>query len=117
LYNREKEKNRIKDSSTSNMATNDKYDRQLRLWGGVGQRNLVNSHVLLIQADGVGAETLKNLVLPGIGAFTILDDHRVSHDDLGNNFFVTADSVGRLRAEVFEYLDLHVARNKRFKCL
>jgi amyloid beta precursor protein binding protein 1 len=53
-----------------------------------------------VQADAVGAETLKNLVLPGIGSFTILDDHRVTADDLGNNFFVTMDSVGRPRAEV-----------------
>lgn len=82
------------------MATSDKYDRQLRLWGPVGQRNLAAAHVLLIQADAVGAETLKNLVLPGIGSFTILDDHRVSADDLGNNFFVTVDSLGRPRAEV-----------------
>ncbi len=89
------------------MATNDKYDRQLRLWGPVGQRNLSNSHVLLVQADAVGAETLKNLVLPGIGSFTILDDHRVTSDDLGNNFFVTMDSVGKPRAEV-TYINLFI---------
>lgn len=82
------------------MATNDKYDRQLRLWGPIGQRNLAKSHVLLIQADAVGAETLKNLVLPGVGAFTILDDHRVTSEDLGNNFFVSVDAVGKPRAEV-----------------
>lgn len=83
------------------MATNDKYDRQLRLWGPIGQRNLSRSHILLIHADAVGAETMKNLVLPGIGAFTVLDDHRVSESDLGNNFFVTSDSIGRPRAEVY----------------
>jgi hypothetical protein len=56
------------------MATSDKYDRQLRLWGANGQRALAEASVLLIGADGVGSETLKNLVLPGIGSFTILDD-------------------------------------------
>lgn len=82
------------------MATTDKYDRQLRLWGAAGQRALLHSHILLISADGAGSETLKNLVLPGIGAFTILDDHRVSASDLGSNFFVTEDSIGKNRAEV-----------------
>lgn len=86
------------------MATTDRYDRQLRLWGSTGQRKLMHSHILMIKADAVGTETLKNLVLPGIGAFTILDDFTVSHHDLGNNFFVTSDSLGKPRAEVIAEL-------------
>ena len=82
------------------MATNDKYDRQLRLWGANGQKCLMNSHILLIHANGVGSETLKNLVLPGIGNFTILDDYIVSHHDLSCNFFVTEEGLGKPRAEV-----------------
>jgi amyloid beta precursor protein binding protein 1 len=82
------------------MATTDKYDRQLRLWGANGQRQLMYSHILLIHANGVGSETLKNLVLPGIGNFTILDDYIVNHNDLSNNFFVSSSSVGKPRAEV-----------------
>ena len=34
-------------------------------------------------ADSVGTETLKNLVLPGVGSFTILDDFIVDQHDLG----------------------------------
>jgi amyloid beta precursor protein binding protein 1 len=60
----------------------------------------MNSHILLIHANGVGAETLKNLVLPGIGNFTILDDYIVNHNDLSCNFFVTPAEVGKPRAEV-----------------
>ena len=86
------------------MATTDRYDRQLRLWGPLGQRKLMTSHILLIRADSVGTETLKNLVLPGIGQFTILDDYTVSAHDLGGNFFVTEDSVGKPRAEVITAL-------------
>lgn len=86
------------------MATNDKYDRQLRLWGANGQRALMQAHILLINADAVGTETLKNLVLPGIGRFTVLDEKKVTPGDLGNNFFVTADDVGRSRAEVVSEL-------------
>lgn len=60
-----------------------KYDRQLRLWGLNGQQRLQNSHILLVNADATGSETLKNLVLPGVGNIAILDDTMVTADDLG----------------------------------
>uniref|UniRef100_A0A8D3CPK1 NEDD8-activating enzyme E1 regulatory subunit n=1 Tax=Scophthalmus maximus TaxID=52904 RepID=A0A8D3CPK1_SCOMX len=62
-----------------------KYDRQLRLWGDHGQETLENAHVCLVNATATGTEILKNLVLPGIGAFTIVDGHTVSGEDVGNN--------------------------------
>lgn len=77
-----------------------KYDRQLRLWGASGQAALEQSHVLLIN-DGTGVagvETLKNLVLPGIGQFTILDSGIVTEADLGVNFFLEEESLGKFRA-------------------
>lgn len=46
-----------------------------------------------------GVETLKNLVLPGIGQFTILDSATVSEADLGVNFFLEDSSLGKSRAE------------------
>jgi NEDD8-activating enzyme E1 regulatory subunit len=81
------------------MATGNKYDRQLRLWGATGQKALCESHVLLINADAAGTETLKNLVLPGLGNFTILDDALLSPQDAGSNFF-GASGYSQYRAEV-----------------
>jgi len=87
------------------MATDNKYDRQLRLWGPSGQKRLAQSRILVLGAGPVGSETLKNIVLPGccaayIGGFaTIVDDRLVELADVGNNFFVTTDSVGRPIAE------------------
>ncbi|TMW59730.1 hypothetical protein Poli38472_004799 [Pythium oligandrum] len=80
------------------MATSDKYDRQLRLWGADGQRRLGSTHILLIHASATGAETLKNLVLPGVKQFTILDDHQVTQADTTNNFFVSSAALGKSRA-------------------
>mmetsp|Transcript_1601 Transcript_1601/g.1884 ORF Transcript_1601/g.1884 Transcript_1601/m.1884 type:complete len:539 (-) Transcript_1601:553-2169(-) len=77
------------------MATDNKYDRQLRLWGSHGQRLLSESRVCLLGAGATGAETLKNLVLPGLGSFLVVDDKRVSDTDLTNNFFVTKSSLGK----------------------
>ena len=56
------------------MATTDKYDRQLRLWGAAGQRALGNTMVVLLGSSACGTETLKNLVLPGVGSFLVVDD-------------------------------------------
>lgn len=82
------------------MATADKYDRQLRLWGPRGQRKLMKSHILLVNANAVGTETLKNLVLPGVGKFTILDDKIITPQDASINFFLPESEVGRYRADV-----------------
>ncbi|PVI04625.1 hypothetical protein DM02DRAFT_555788 [Periconia macrospinosa] len=78
-----------------------KYDRQLRLWGANGQIALENSHILLVNSGPgvVGVETLKNLVLPGIGNFTIQDSAVVSEADLGVNFFLEEEHLGGYRAE------------------
>ncbi|KAK3203007.1 hypothetical protein GRF29_154g1505339 [Pseudopithomyces chartarum] len=78
-----------------------KYDRQLRLWGAMGQMALENSHILLLNSGPgvVGLETLKNLVLPGIGNFTIQDDAVVNEADLGVNFFLEDKHLGGSRAE------------------
>ena len=75
-----------------------RYDRQLRLWGDHGQNLLESAHVCLINASATGTEVLKNLVLPGIGAFTIVDDKKVSIEDLGNNFFFDKRCIGKPRA-------------------
>ncbi|KAJ5760345.1 hypothetical protein N7520_007501 [Penicillium odoratum] len=88
-----------------------KYDRQLRLWAATGQQALEDARVLLVNSDGpldfsntgvtgvAGVEALKNLVLPGIGGFTIVDPATVTEADLGVNFFLEEDSLGKSRAD------------------
>jgi amyloid beta precursor protein binding protein 1 len=65
------------------MATDDKYDRQLRLWGASGQAALMGAHVLL-GAEPTGSETLKNLVLPGLGLVAVVDGGNVTSSDLAS---------------------------------
>ncbi|CAG8451854.1 3534_t:CDS:10 [Ambispora leptoticha] len=103
-----------------------KYDRQLRLWQASGQTALESSKVCLVNGTATGCETLKNLILPGmvlaekqsifvdnnnkiniiksnlylgIGSFTILDGKTVEASDIGNNFFLDAESIDAPRAE------------------
>ncbi|KAF6752918.1 ubiquitin activating enzyme [Ephemerocybe angulata] len=77
-----------------------RYDRQLRLWAKSGQAALESSHILVLSSSSTSTSVLKNLVLPGIGQFTILDRTITSPSDAGNNFFLEGqDSVGKPRAE------------------
>eukprot|EP00980_Cylindrotheca_fusiformis_P000374 scaffold91_cov127-Cylindrotheca_fusiformis.AAC.34 len=83
------------------MATADKYDRQLRLWGSKGQRALGDTCVVLVGATAAGTETLKNLALPGIGSYCVVDDAVVSKHDEASNFFLSSNGEGpRSRAEI-----------------
>ncbi|KAL8280567.1 hypothetical protein RQP46_006890 [Phenoliferia psychrophenolica] len=76
-----------------------KYDRQLRLWASTGQSALETASILVVNATATAASTLKNLVLPGIGKFTILDPAATEGSDVGNNFFLEPSSIGKPRAE------------------
>ncbi|XP_043937851.1 NEDD8-activating enzyme E1 regulatory subunit [Protopterus annectens] len=92
-----------------------KYDRQLRLWGDHGQEALESAHVCLVNATATGTEILKNLVLPGIGSYTIVDGNQVTGEDVGNNFFLTKDNIGKSRAqtatEILQELNTDVSGN------
>ena len=59
-----------------------------------------SARVLVIGSSATATSILKNLVLPGIGHFTLLDHRDVSPADAGNNFFFEGKtSIGRNRAE------------------
>jgi Dinucleotide-utilizing enzymes involved in molybdopterin and thiamine biosynthesis family 2 len=95
-----------------------KYDRQLRLWGAHGQAALMRAHILLVGAGPAGTEALKNLVLPGVGRFTVLDGATVGPADRDNNFFVEPGSEGKSRAAVTAELlsEMNDERGVRSPC-
>ncbi|BGP19641.1 hypothetical protein JCM10213_000099 [Rhodosporidiobolus nylandii] len=71
-----------------------RYDRQLRLWASSGQTALENARVLVVGGNGTATQTLKNLVLPGIGHFTLVSPvTSTSASDLGTNFFLSPTSL------------------------
>ena len=90
-----------------------RYDRQLRLWGEHGQAAMEDCSVCLLNGTGAGTEALKNLVLPGIGSFTVVDGAVVTEADLGNNFFVEQRDLRTSRAacvtRLLQELNEHVS--------
>lgn len=87
--------NKATDNSPANPGL--KYDRQIRIWGEHGQAALEHASVCLINASATGTETLKNLVLPGIGSFTIIDGENVTETDYTNNFFLSSANPDKCR--------------------
>lgn len=70
------------------------------LWAATGQAALESARILVLGASATSTSVLKNLVLPGVGHFTILDHRAVSPADAGNNFFLEGpSSIGKNRAE------------------
>ena len=86
------------------------------MWGDHGQTALERAHICLVNATATGTEILKSLVLPGLGSFTILDPGLVTGEDVGNNFFLTGDSVGQSRGEVATRLLLEMNHEVRNNC-
>ncbi|KAI8971404.1 ThiF family protein [Pilobolus umbonatus] len=76
-----------------------KYDRQLsRLWAATGQDALEHAHICLLNAAPTGCEILKNLILPGVGSVTIVDDSLITQEDIQSNFFLHPDSIGQSKS-------------------
>ena len=80
------------------------YSTFLHTGGANGQKALSNASILCLGTSSSGIETLKNLVLPGIGSFTIVDDGLINgreEETVGGgsgqpegNFFLTRENVG-----------------------
>lgn len=59
------------------------------------QEQIRNANILLVTMKALGNEVAKNLVLAGISSLTICDNGIVTEGDLGAQFFLTDDDVGK----------------------
>ncbi|KAF2128293.1 hypothetical protein P153DRAFT_341817 [Dothidotthia symphoricarpi CBS 119687] len=75
------------------------YDRQIRLWGVQAQEKIRTANILLINIKALANEIAKNLVLAGVGSITLADHQVVTEEDLGAQFLISEDDVGKNRAE------------------
>jgi ubiquitin-like 1-activating enzyme E1 A len=56
-------------------------------------KSMRNATVLVVKIRGVATETIKNIVLSGIGKLIVLDDEIVQPEDLGAGFFYRSEDV------------------------
>ncbi|SIN59711.1 adenylyltransferase and sulfurtransferase [Parasphingorhabdus marina DSM 22363] len=80
----------------------DRYARHivLRDIGGAGQKKLLDAHVLIIGAGGIGCPAIQYLAAAGIGKLTIVDDDVVSLSNLQRQILFTSDDIGQPKVEV-----------------
>lgn len=67
--------------------------------GGAGQARLVESHVVLVGAGGIGSPALQYLAGAGIGRITVIDDDVVEASNLQRQTIFTPEDIGRPKAE------------------
>ncbi|KAG0222050.1 SUMO-activating enzyme subunit 1, partial [Mortierella sp. GBA43] len=75
------------------------YDRQIRLWGLEAQHRMRNASILIVGMRAISNEVCKNIILAGVGSITLLDHETVTEQDLGAQFLVRQEDIGRNRAE------------------
>jgi molybdopterin/thiamine biosynthesis adenylyltransferase len=91
-----------------------RYKRHLVLKeiGGEGQQRLKASRVLVIGAGGLGSPLILYLAAVGVGQIGVIDDDRVSLDNLQRQIVHDTTSVGRTKtksaAATIERLNPHV---------
>ena len=71
------------------------YDRQIRLWGAQAQERIRSANILLVSLRALGTEIAKNLTLAGVSSLTIIDNDPVVDEDLGAQFFLREEDVGK----------------------
>lgn len=80
------------------------YDRQIRLWGMEAQQRMRNAKILTLGQNSLMNELLKNIVLAGISHITLLSPKIVSEQDLGGQFLLTKQDIGKPNTIVKERL-------------
>jgi len=79
----------------------DRYARHivLREIGGEGQKRLLAASVCVIGAGGIGAPVIQYLAAAGVGRLRVIDDDRVTLDNLQRQILFGMADVGRLKVE------------------
>jgi hypothetical protein len=79
---------------------NDRYSRQIALFGEAGQQRLADASVVLIGLGGLGSHLAQQLAYLGVRRYALLDGETVARNDLNRVIGATADDVGFLKAQV-----------------
>ena len=79
----------------------DRYARHivLRDIGGSGQAKLLNSHVLLIGAGGIGCPAIQYLAAAGLGTISVVDDDDVSLSNLQRQVLYGEAQIGMAKVD------------------
>lgn len=71
----------------------------LREIGGTGQAKLLQGHVAIIGAGGIGSPAIQYLAAAGVGQLTVIDDDEVALSNLQRQVLFTTPDIGRPKAQ------------------
>ena len=77
----------------------DLYSRSIFTYGLETMKKLSTMKVLIVGMRGLGVETAKNIILSGPGEVAIFDPSLVKINDLGSNFFLSEEDVGKKKRD------------------
>uniref|UniRef100_A0A0C9RUB8 E1 ubiquitin-activating enzyme n=1 Tax=Fopius arisanus TaxID=64838 RepID=A0A0C9RUB8_9HYME len=75
------------------------YSRQLYVLGHEAMQRMASSDVLISGLGGLGVEIAKNVILGGVKSVTLHDNRVTEIKDLGTQFYLTEEDVGKNRAQ------------------
>jgi len=89
----------LRDAETAT-GEDETFDRQIRMFGPVGQRALSALHVAVVGVGGTGSAAAEQLTRLGVGALTLIDDDVVTEATPTRGYGMTVADLGRPKAEV-----------------
>ena len=84
-----------KEKQTEKKIDNDLYSRSIFTYGLETMQKLSQMKILIMGMRGLGIETAKNIILSGPDEVDIFDPNLVKINDLGSNFFLSEEDVGK----------------------
>ena len=77
----------------------DLYSRQIIFLGLETMKKISQLNILIIGLRGLGIEIAKDVIVSGPNKVTIFDPNEVVIEDLGNNFYLCENDIGKRRDE------------------
>ena len=84
-------------NSQSNKIDEELYSRQIIFLGMETMEKISQLKILIIGLRGLGVEIAKNIIVSGPNKVTIFDPNQVQIKDLGSNFYLCENDIGKRR--------------------
>src|SRR2546422_8941323 len=79
---------------------NDRFARQIPMFGEAGQKKIECQKVGIVGLGGLGSQVVQALALTGIRHFTLIDDDRIEETNLNRVVGAFPPDIGRLKVDV-----------------
>ncbi|MFM2257905.1 MAG: hypothetical protein RIQ28_1752 [Pseudomonadota bacterium] len=97
----------------------DRYARHIVLHdiGGAGQARLLDSHVLLVGAGGIGCPAIQYLAAAGVGTISVVDDDVVSLSNLQRQILYGDAQIGMAKVDAAQAAVAQLNPDTKFHAL